>query len=226
MRQIASTLLAALGIVGVAIAHEDHDHGAPHGGTVVRSQARQFEVVFTPSGVQVYPLTQDKKPVDSSKLTGTVTFYHPSAPGKRWFERPLRPMTARPGQTPTSLGLAIDLSKAPSQGVTTAFQVAGFADATKPSSDFTVPFSLPITGDIAITTATITDQAAINALKVCPVSHEGLGSMGTPLKVTRGGKATFICCKSCVKEIQAHPDKYLGSSSASPTPKDERGHKH
>jgi hypothetical protein len=34
--------------------------------------------------------------------------------------------------------------------------------------------------------------------------------MGTPIKVTRGDRAIFLCCQSWVKRIQANPDQYLG----------------
>jgi hypothetical protein len=39
--------------------------------------------------------------------------------------------------------------------------------------------------------------------------------MGGPLKVTRGDRATFICCTGCLKELQANPDPFLGASAAS-----------
>ncbi len=46
--------------------------------------------------------------------------------------------------------------------------------------------------------------------------------MGGPLKVSRGEKSTFICCKGCLKEVQANPEKFLsGSATAS-----DAKHKH
>ncbi|MCC7333981.1 MAG: hypothetical protein IT422_02725 [Pirellulaceae bacterium] len=38
---------------------------------------------------------------------------------------------------------------------------------------------------------------------------ESLGSMGTPIKAMVGDKPIFLCCKGCVKKIQAEPAKYL-----------------
>ncbi len=44
--------------------------------------------------------------------------------------------------------------------------------------------------------------------------------MGGPLKVSLGDKSTFICCKGCLKEVQANPEKYFGASAKpSSTPK-------
>ena len=64
---------------------------------------------------------------------------------------------------------------------------------------------------LSITRSKAADQAAINAQRVCKVSGEPLGSMGTPIKVVRGDRAIFLCCQSCVKRIQANPDPYLRS---------------
>ena len=49
--------------------------------------------------------------------------------------------------------------------------------------------------------------------------------MGGPLKVTRGDRSVFLCCKSCLKDLRADPDKYLGVATAPPAaPKAADGH--
>lgn len=63
--------------------------------------------------------------------------------------------------------------------------------------------------EITITTSTAADAAAIAAQKVCPVMDEPLGGMGTPIKVMVGDKPIFLCCKGCIKKIEAEPAKYL-----------------
>ncbi|MCM2369967.1 hypothetical protein [Aporhodopirellula aestuarii] len=62
---------------------------------------------------------------------------------------------------------------------------------------------------ITVTTATTADAAAIAKQKVCPVMDEPLGGMGTPIKVMVGDKPIFLCCKGCIKKVQAEPAKYL-----------------
>ena len=89
-----------------------------------------------------------------------------------------------------------------------------------------VPFAVASGGELVVTKATKDDAKAVAALKNCPVSKEDLGSMGGPLKVTRGDKSTFICCKGCLKEIQANPDKFLGAQASAPAAKGEHDHKH
>ncbi|WP_442506363.1 hypothetical protein SH528x_005203 [Novipirellula sp. SH528] len=62
---------------------------------------------------------------------------------------------------------------------------------------------------ITVSTSTAADAAAIAAQKVCPVMDEPLGGMGTPIKVMVGDKPIYLCCKGCIKKIEAEPAKYL-----------------
>lgn len=63
--------------------------------------------------------------------------------------------------------------------------------------------------EITVTNATQADAALIAQQKVCPVMDEPLGGMGNPIKVMVGDKPIFLCCKGCIKKIQAEPGKYL-----------------
>ncbi len=62
---------------------------------------------------------------------------------------------------------------------------------------------------IPVANATAADAEAIARQKVCPVMDEPLGGMGTPIKVMVGDKPIFLCCKGCIKKIEAEPSKYL-----------------
>jgi hypothetical protein len=210
----------------LARAHDGHDHGAPlHGGKVAMTKEYHFEVVFAKDGLRVFPRSHEDQPVDASRLAGTATFYHPGSP-KPWFERKLAPTAAIPGKAPASIGSAIDLSKLPASGVKVEFKVEGLPEPAETTASFTMPFAVAQGGEIVVTKATQADAKAVAALKTCPVSKEDLGSMGGPLKVTRGDKSTFICCKGCLKQIQANPDKFLGAGAPTAAAKDEHGHQH
>jgi hypothetical protein len=52
------------------------------------------------------------------------------------------------------------------------------------------------------------DRALAEAQKMCPVSDQPLGSMGTPIKVTVEGREVFVCCEGCVAEVQENFEKY------------------
>lgn len=200
----------------VTMADDDgHKHGAPlHGGTVKMTKEYHFEAVFTKDGVKLHPRTHGDKPLDTSKVAATAMFYHPNSP-KPWFEQKLATPAAVPGRVPTSLDASIDLAKVPATGAKVEFKVTGLPEADEPTAAFTVPFALAKSNEIAYAKATKDDAKAVAAQKTCPVSKEDLDSMGGPLKVTRGDKSVFICCKGCLKEVQANPDKFLAASAAS-----------
>lgn len=63
--------------------------------------------------------------------------------------------------------------------------------------------------DNAFADLSAADQALAKAQKTCPVSDKPLGSMGTPVKVTHGGKTVFLCCEGCVKKFHRDAEKYL-----------------
>ena len=46
-------------------------------------------------------------------------------------------------------------------------------------------------------------------LKTCVVSDEKLGEMGEPYVFTHEGQEIKLCCKSCLKDFNKNPKKYL-----------------
>jgi len=220
----ATALALGLGLHSEAAAQEGHDHGAaPHGGTLELTKHHRFEVVFTVVGFKVYPYGMEGKPLDTTKLSGKATFYHPNSP-KPWFDRPLSAAAVSPGQAPVSLDQNIDLSKVPTNGAKVTFEITGLLDPDELTASFTIPFTLtqsppaavsarpaPAPAALSYARATPADQAAINAQRVCPVSGKSLGAMGTPIKVTRGDRSVFLCCQGCLGKVRANPDHYLGA---------------
>ena len=211
----------AFGVVVAALADDGaKKHGAPlYGGKVTMTKEYHFEVVFAKDGFKVFPRDHEDKLLDASKLTGTATFYHPNSPNV-WFERKLTAIPAAPGRPVSFLGNTIDLSRVPATGAKVEFQIAGLPEEAEKTATFTVPFAVPVPivlappapkGQIFVGTSTKADAPAIAVQKVCPVSREPLGSMGAPLKVSRDGKAIFLCCKNCLKQVQTNPDKYFGA---------------
>ncbi len=53
------------------------------------------------------------------------------------------------------------------------------------------------------------DAEAALKQKVCPISHENLGAMGTPIKVEADGKTAFLCCEGCKEEFEKDPKAVL-----------------
>ena len=68
---------------------------------------------------------------------------------------------------------------------------------------------------IAIATAAVSAIAADAAkpkpypLKTCIISGEKLGEMGKPAVLVVDGQEVQFCCKSCIKDFNKDPKKYL-----------------
>ena len=54
-------------------------------------------------------------------------------------------------------------------------------------------------------------------LKTCVVSGEKLGEHGKPVKVTSEGTDVWLCCKSCVKDFNKEPAKFVKMVKDAPT---------
>ncbi|MDB5349279.1 MAG: hypothetical protein JWN86_526 [Planctomycetota bacterium] len=219
----AFAALLAVGFAAPCRAQAVHDKGsAPHGGTVAKTARYQFEVVFRSDGLSVYPSAPGRGPIDVARLTGTATFTVPGASRPSAYRLATQPAAA--GKAAEALAVAVDLSKVQATGAEVSFEVSGLPDPAERVATFIVPFATGDRGSVAFNSATKSDQKAIAAQKVCPVSREELGSMGTPIKAARGGSTTFLCCAECEKKVLADPDKFLPAAitSSKATKADEK----
>jgi hypothetical protein len=170
---IGAALMFGPGHSGTARAQERHSHDVPlHGGKVAMTKAYQFEVVFTRDGVKVYPRTHEDKPLDTSKLSGTATFYHPNSP-KPWFDRPLHVASSVAGQAPLSLDLVISLVTVPPIGASVTFEIAGLPD----SAEFSVPIEfakIPAVSP-AVHPVSLTEEVATSPRNVYGPGYSGFG---------------------------------------------------
>ncbi len=90
---------------------------------------------------------------------------------------------------------------------------AGCVDAVK-ANPAKYATSRPNVEVVAMTKA---DAPLIAKQARCPVMDESLGSMGQPIKLLVGGKPLYLCCKGCIKKVQAEPEKYLAMVYGNPT---------
>jgi hypothetical protein len=58
------------------------------------------------------------------------------------------------------------------------------------------------------------DRELVVLMKDCPVSGEPLGSMGEPIKITKGGKSLFICCEGCREAAEKNFDDLIAKIEA------------
>jgi len=112
---------------------------SPRGGLLASGEGYRFEVFLYQTGVRVFPLDDAGRAIDTSRLTGTATFYHPNAPARPWFSRRLHPEPVATGETPTSLDLNIGLASAPQKGASVAFEITGLPGQAGSTAMFKVP---------------------------------------------------------------------------------------
>jgi YHS domain-containing protein len=77
---------------------------------------------------------------------------------------------------------------------------------------FALLFSLLL--GAGLVSAADTGVPATYSLKTCPVSGEELGGMGKPVKVTHEGTDVYLCCKSCLKDFNKEPAKFVAKVKA------------
>jgi hypothetical protein len=68
-----------------------------------------------------------------------------------------------------------------------------------------VTFLLAASGPLSAADTTVKPYP----LKTCIVSGEKLDSMGKPYVFTKDGQEVKLCCKSCLKDFNKEPAKYL-----------------
>lgn len=51
-------------------------------------------------------------------------------------------------------------------------------------------------------------------LKTCVISGEELGGMGDPVVMEHNGTTVKLCCKNCIEDFKADPDKYVAMVKA------------
>jgi hypothetical protein len=54
-----------------------------------------------------------------------------------------------------------------------------------------------------------TEATTPYVLNTCPVSDEKLGEMGEPYVFTHAGREIKLCCKSCLKDFNKEPAKFI-----------------
>jgi hypothetical protein len=62
--------------------------------------------------------------------------------------------------------------------------------------------------NVAFAELSAADRKAAETQKICPVSNQALGSMGTPIKVVVADRQLFVCCEGCVDKAKENFDEY------------------
>lgn len=62
---------------------------------------------------------------------------------------------------------------------------------------------------LLVASALVVIGAGCASQGLCPVSGEGLASMGGPFLVEHKGQKVKLCCEGCKEDFEADPEKFL-----------------
>lgn len=179
----------------------------PHGGAVKQAGLLQIETVVSQSGIQMFVYDRNGQPASVDRGRGAATL-RVEGSAKR-YRYDLLP-DGKGGLT-----APVDLAQIAGRQIEVEIRLVGIAVARGQALTLSEVATVPAS-EAQLSAAAIARQ------KNCPVSGKPLGSMGDPIKVTIGEKPIFLCCKGCIKTIEADPAKYLsnvyGGGSAGSVP--------
>lgn len=248
MTRNAPTFLALAALPALLLAHGGVDHGAGkshskpetpsgrHGGQVLASGDRTFEVIFEDSGIHVFPMDASGTPLTPRHLTGEVVLRArrgkpqtiPLEPIKDELGRVVHLMArrdfsgVRDGTRKATFQLeGAGDSKSEFWAVlrrTPGAKMAGSHSAHAAGFDHSMGGSPSSHGPEALKAArgaaALAAQVKAYPIDWCLVSGDKLGSDGPPVDVLHEGRLVRFCCESCVKSFKENPSKYLADLDA------------
>ncbi len=111
------------------------------------------------------------------------------------------------GQRVVAMGtLLIDAESRLNPNLTTQY----FGASDRLSAETSPPIAKrPASHDRSLADLNPNDRSIVELQRYCPVTLEPLGSMGTPLFVSIGGRKIAICCEGCRGSLEKESAKYL-----------------
>jgi hypothetical protein len=128
------------------------------------------------------------------------------------------PTTATPSSN-SSDRAATDLPRTtPEESEPTGPPTEGSPEGEVDASAVQEEFDQAMTSEIEASFAALSveDREKATKQRICPISEEPLGSMGTPLKVAVAGHEVFICCEGCEQPLKNDPTTHLAKIGLKP----------
>lgn len=183
----------------------------PHKGVMQTVDDIQVEQLIQPGGLTLFLYDRAGASIKKEGLRGVATLAIDGNAKRYRYDL----MPASDG----SLTANVNLSRATGRKVQIDYQLVGLNDRTiRFRHDGVIPSAKPATRlTVSIGKPAADDAAWIAKQKTCPVMGEPLGSMGAPVKLVVGPKPVFLCCRGCIKKVQAEPRKYFVAVHGEPT---------
>ncbi len=221
----AASIITSLAILAMltsnvrAQSHDGHDgnghaqlgvsHG-PHGGQVTTIGEIRAEVVYAQQETRVYLFDAAQRPISARGLQGRITMQVRDNPQPFLYS-----LTYVQAQREDFLGAPIDVSRIRDGDMRVTIELQGLPGQAATTARFVQAFALshPLT-TVTVGELTAADQVGIQRQGVCPVMQTPLGEHGAPVKLLIDGHPLYVCCKGCISQVQADPQKFLPRGEA------------
>ncbi|QDU36031.1 hypothetical protein Mal4_03140 [Maioricimonas rarisocia] len=178
----------------------------PHGGALVQADTVRCEIVVTGRTIRVWLFDELGDPIDAADVRGTLTLQYADNP--RRYHYPLYPERRKGSADNVLVSEALRSDRLDDEAVP-RFALYGLSSRPRQSLTFAARFP----------NDTVRVQQAIAKQTVCPVSGRELTTRATLWNVPVASQSVFVCCESCIDEVQEQPQRYL---TPSPAPSDDQ----
>jgi hypothetical protein len=126
--------------------------------------------------------------------------------------------TATSNSTSNQTAATVTGSEMPGESEPTGPPTEGSPEGESDPGSVEEAFADAMTSEVEASLAKLSaeDRELAVKQKICPISEEPLGSMGTPIKVSVAGHDVFVCCEGCETPLKQDPTTHLAKIGLKP----------
>ncbi len=185
-----------------------------HGGQMTGTKWHYFEVVYLPDETHVYVYSPYELPMKVREMSGELTMQINGNP--KLFRFPLKPVVKgfALSDDPGYLAAKVDVSRVRDGDMKATFEISNLLPK-EPKARFTQTFFLTRPRmQVTVARLTADDRPLIERQHMCPVMDAELDAHGEVMKLMVGNQPLYICCESCIEEVQKKPEFFLRKAAA------------
>lgn len=193
----------------------NHAQGAQaaghHGGQVAKTKDLCLEVVYQPKETRIYLYDHAHKHLSARGITGEASLQIRG--NDKVYRFPAKYVAGASQGDHDYLAVFADVSNIPDGDMQVTLHLENLPATSERTAHFTQTFALAKL-NVSVAQLTEGDRAGVARQQVCPVMGTKLGSHGTPIKMLVGDQPLYLCCKGCIRKLEADPQTYLAKISS------------
>jgi hypothetical protein len=203
-------------------ADEGHNHGdghnhaqgaqaaGQHGGQVAKTKDLCLEVVYQPKETRIYLYDHAHKHLSARGITGEALMQIRG--NDKVYRFPAKYVAGTNQGDHDYLAVFADLSGVRDGDMQVTMHLENLPATSERTAHFTQTFALAKL-NVSVAQLAEADRNWIARQQVCPVMGTKLGSHGMPVKMLVGDQPLYLCCKGCIRKVEADPQTYLAKVS-------------